>query len=147
MSSNGLEAVTVADWLWDTLTASQDLQDLLGGPVGIQERVAQDTLPFGAELPGIRYTVLPPRDVKVVGMVQVFSSVQFDLVVTAEAQSYGPCIPVYEAAHRLLEGATNAAVPTGQVLTCSRVSGIMYPERDAGIEYRHLGGTYAVEAN
>ena len=79
-------------------------------------------------------------------MVQVFSRVTFDLVVTGEGTSYGPLVPVYQRAHELLEGRANRQTPQGLVLTCSRVSGIIYPERDQGVEYRHLGGTYATEA-
>jgi hypothetical protein len=142
--SNGLEAVTVAEFLWEVLSEDATIQNLLGGDL---DRIAMGTLPFGAPLPGIRYNVLPPRDVKVVGMTQVFSVVTFDLIVTTEGQSYGPCIPLYERAHNLLEGRANHPTSSGLVLTCSRVSGIMYPERESGVEYRHLGGTYTAEAN
>jgi hypothetical protein len=147
----GLEAPTVAQFIWQTLTSDATLLGLLGLPedaddAALAERFAGGTLPFGGTLPGVRWMVLPPRDVKVVGMVQVFSTVQFDVIVTTDGSSYGPAVPVYERVHQLLEGRLNADTPLGQVLTCSRVSGIIYPERDNGVEYRHLGGTYTTEA-
>jgi len=144
--SNGLEAVTVSRAIYEVLsndTAEGGLVEMLDGDL---ERIAQGVLPFGVQMPGVRFTVLPPQDVKVVGMVQVFSRVQFDVVVTSEGQSYGPCITLYERVHNLLEGRVNLTTSSGLVLTCSRVSGIMYPERAQGVEYRHLGGTYATEA-
>lgn len=139
----GLEAITVSEFIYDTLTQDDALMALLDDD---PSRVAAGTLPFGSLSPGVRFTVLPPVDVKVVGMTQVFSRVTFDAVVTGEGTSYGPLVPVYQRVHELLEGEANRQTPQGLVLTCSRVSGIIYPERDQGVEYRHLGGTYATEA-
>jgi hypothetical protein len=57
--------------------------------------------------------------------------------------SYGPVIPVYQRVHELLESQTHQEpAQGGLVLTAERVSGIQYPERAGGIEYRHLGGLY-----
>lgn len=138
----GLEAITVARWVYATLTADPTLQDLLGGAQGAAQRVVEGTYTGTADL-WLTFTVLDPIDVKAVGMVQVMAVTQFQVKAVAKSSSFSSVIPAYQRAHTLLEGRLNQE-PTqgGLILTSQRVSGIKYPERASGIEYRHLGGLY-----
>lgn len=139
----GLEGITVARWVYGTLTADPTLQDLLGGAQGAAQRVVEGAYAGDAPL-WVTFTVLPDfQDVKGVGMVQIMSRVQFQVKVVGKGASYDPLISVYQRAHELLE-AKVAQEPSqgGLILTAERVSGVQYPERANGIEYRHLGGLY-----
>lgn len=138
----GLEGITVLRWLYTTLTTDQALQDLLGGPQGIQQRVKEGTYTGDAPI-WVVYTLLEPQDVKGVGLTHVMSRVQFQIKVVGKGASYTPLIPVYQRVHELLEGKTNQEPAQGGIiLTAERVSGVQFPERANGIEYRHLGGLY-----
>jgi hypothetical protein len=137
----GLEAITVARWVYATLSTDPELQALLGG-ADAPNRIKEGTYSGAAPL-WIVYTILPPVDVKGVGMVQIASNVQFQVKVVGTGQSYTPLIPVYQRVHELLEARlAQEPVQGGIVLTSERVSGVMFPERANGIEYRHLGGLY-----
>lgn len=140
---NGLEGISVVRWVWTTLTTDPTLQGLLGGTQASAEaRVWEGVAPEGTGTPWVVFTVVEPRDVKVVGLAQVFAMVQVQVKVVGKATSYGPLLPVYQRVHELLDGKTNQVVVDGVVLTSERVSGIQFPERVNGIEYRHLGGLY-----
>lgn len=138
----GLESITVARWVYSTLTADPTLQGLLGGAQGAAQRVVEGTYTGTADL-WVSFTVLDPIDVKGVGMDQVMALTQVQVKAVAKATSYNAVIPAYQRAHELLEARRNQEPAQGGViLTAQRVSGIKYPERASGIEYRHLGGLY-----
>jgi hypothetical protein len=138
----GLEGLTVAAWLYASLTGDATLQDLAGGLPALQKRVVEGA-PYAGPAPWwVEFTVMEPRDVKAVGAIQIMSHVQFQVKVVGPTTSYTPLMPVYRAVHRRLESQVNQNAGAGQVLTSERVSGIQYPERTNGIEYRHLGGLY-----
>lgn len=142
----GLEGITVSRWVYQTLTADQALQDALGGPQEAARRVVEGAYAGGGDL-WITWTVIPDwQDVKGVGAVQIMSRVQFQMKVVGKGTSYAPLLPVYQRAHELLESKV-AQEPSGGglILTAHRVSGVQYPERANGIEYRHLGGLYEAE--
>lgn len=138
----GIEGITVARWVYATLTTDPTLQGHLGGLDGARQRVVEGR--YGGTAPlWITYTILEPQDVKGVGLVHIFARVQFQIKVVGTGASYGPLIPVYQRVHELLEGKTNQEPAQGGiVLTAERVSGVQFPERANGIEYRHLGGLY-----
>lgn len=138
----GLESITVARWVYATLTGDPTLQDLLGGPQKAAQRVVEGTY-TGTEPLWITFTVLDPIDVKGVGMEQIMALTQVQVKAVARSSSYASVIPAYQRAHTLLEGRLNQEpAQGGLILTAHRVSGIKYPERTSGIEYRHLGGLY-----
>lgn len=138
----GIEGITVARWVWSTLTSDPTLQGHLGGAQGATQRVVEGTYGGSADT-WVTYTLLEPQDVKGVGLVHVMARVQFQIKVVGKGASYTPLVPIYQRVHELLEGRTNQEPAQGGViLTAERVSGVQYPERANGIEYRHLGGLY-----
>jgi hypothetical protein len=142
----GLEGLTVARWVYGTLTTSQALADALGVPLeSLEDYVWEGVAPGGLDY-WVVFTVQSPRDVKGATMTQIMSAVAVQVKVVGKAQSYGPLAGPYKAAHDALEGRTNQPVQDGLVLTCHRVSGVQYPEQVNGIEYRHLGGLYETNA-
>lgn len=137
----GLEGLTVAQWIYGTLTGSAQLQTLAGGLSALQKRVVEDEY-TGTATWWITFTILPPIDVKSADTLQIMSQVQFQVKVVGQTLSYTPLMNPYRAVHAALEGRTNQDTTLGRVLTSHRVSGVQYPERTNGIEYRHLGGLY-----
>lgn len=138
----GIEGLTVARWVYGTLTTDPTLQGLLGGPQGILQRVKEGQYDGQADT-WVVFTLLEPQDVKGVGLIHVMARVQFQIKVVGKGASYTPLVPIYQRAHELLEGRTNQEPALGGlILTAERVSGVQYPERANGIEYRHLGGLY-----
>lgn len=143
----GLEGITVARWVYGTLTTSQALADALGVPLeALEDHVWEGTAPGGVEPAWVVFSVLPPVDVKGATMTQIMSMVQVQVKVIGQTQGYGPLLAPYKAVHDALEGRTNQPVQDGLVLTCHRVSGVQYPEQVNGMEYRHLGGLYETNA-
>lgn len=139
---HGLEAITLAHFLWDTLTEDPDLQALAGSADALKGRVIESAT-LGPSPWWITFTMLPPVDVKTVGLIPVMASVQAQVKVVGPTKSYAPLVPVYRRVHALLEGRTiPVEAGAGTVLTMGRVSGIQFPEQANGIEYRHLGGLY-----
>lgn len=137
----GLEGITVARWVYTTLSTDPTLQGLLGG-ADATNRIKEGTYSGTAPV-WVVYTILPPVDVKGVGMTQLASAVQVQVKVVGTGSSYTPLIPVYQRVHALLESRTNQEPAQGGIiLNAQRVSGVQYPERTNGIEYRHLGGLY-----
>lgn len=139
----GLEGITVSRWVYATLSGDPTLQDLLGGAQEAPKRVVEGLYQGDATL-WVVFTVLPDfQDVKGVGMVQIMSRVQFQVKAVCRGTSYAPVIPVYQRINELLESkVAQEPAQGGLILTAERVSGIQYPERANGIEYRHLGGLY-----
>lgn len=138
----GIEGITVSRWIVGRLSADAMLRNMAGSAAALQERIAEGTYPGTAPW-WIVFTILEPQDVKGVGMEQIMSRVQFQVKVVGKGASYLPIVPIYQRVHALLE-AQQAQEPAagGLILTCERVSGVQYPERADGIEYRHLGGLY-----
>lgn len=142
----GLEGITVARWVYGTLTGDPTLQNLLGGPEKAAQRVQEGTYTGDAPV-WVVFTIVPDwQDVKAVGLEHIMSVVRVQVKVVGKGSSYNPLVPVYERIHALLESRV-AVEPAqgGLILTAHRVSGVQYPERAGGIEYRHLGGLYETE--
>lgn len=138
----GIEGITVSRWIVQHLSADPDLQARAGGQAALQERIAEGT--YAGSAPWwIVFTILEPQDVKGVGMVQIMSRVQFQVKAVTKGASYAPIVPIYQRVNTLLEAQQDQEPALGGlILTCERVSGVQYPERTDGIEYRHLGGLY-----
>lgn len=122
---------------------------LSGGATGavVGGRVYPDEAPAGTACPFVVFTVDEALDVMVVGGEIVYGRVPVTVRATTEGRSYSPLGPIAFAVFADLHGARNVPVAGGGIILASyRTSGIMYPERAAGVDYRHLGGTYLIEA-
>lgn len=143
----GLEGITLLRWITEQLSDDAALAVAIGVTVeNLPDQMGEGVAPAESDptKPWIVFTVIEPRDIKVVGGIQVMAQTQVQVRCTTKGDSYAPLIPVYQRVHTLLEGQRLQA-PTGHdglVLSCERVSGIQYPENAQGIQYRHLGGLY-----
>lgn len=146
MTTNpGLETITLSRFIYQQLAADTQLQNLLGGTAEAGKRITEGVYAGTADR-YVVYTIVPDaNDVKGVGVTHVMTRAQVQVkAVAARATSYNAVIPIYQRVHAILEGRATPTEVTqgGLVLTCHRLSVIQYPEREDGVEYRHLGGLY-----
>lgn len=148
--SERLADITVAiqEWVVSRLTDSADLADALGiDTEDVAARIWDSPPPPDADLPYIDVMVTEPRDVGALGLIQVMASALVTVKVVGREESYEPLRPVAVAIHAALQGRTGDQVSGGgAVLSSDRLRAVAYPEVTEGVEYRHLGGTYAVNA-
>lgn len=140
--------VAIQEWVVTRLSTSVDLANALTIPLNeVAARLWDATPPMDADLPYIEMNVSEPRDVGGVGMAEVMASAEVTVKVVGREEGYEPLRPIAAAIHAALHGRTGDPVAGGgAVLSSRRVRALAYPEQTQGIEYRHLGGTYAVNA-
>lgn len=132
----GLEGLNLSAYVYQRLAQDPALVGMLGAASHITEGPATQEPPF------VTFTILDPQDVKVVGMIQVMARVEVQVRVTIQGSSYATARPIYKRVHQLLEAQSNQVAGGGQLLTIHRVSAVQFPERENGIDYRHIGGLY-----
>jgi hypothetical protein len=137
--------VAIQEWAVAALS-TQQMADALGVPLAdVPLRIWDSTPPSGAAEPYVELMVSEPRDVGGVGMAEVMASAELTAKAVGQAESYDVLKPVAEAIHASLHGEVSVPVSgSGIMLAARRVRAVAYPEHTDGIEYRHLGGTYAV---
>lgn len=114
-------------------------------PADVPARIWDSPPPLGAEEPYLEVTVAEPRDVGGVAMAEVMASAEVTVKTVGQAEGYEPLKPILEAIHAALHGVTNVPLAgDGWLLSSRRVRSVAYPETTDGVEYRHLGATYAV---
>lgn len=147
---HGDEGVQALEWAYGRLSQSQALADAIGVPLAeVDDRVWPDVAPTGTGSPWVVLSIVDWNDVAALGPVsRVYTGVALDVRVTGQARTYAPLGPVSRAVYDALHGRTNDPLSAGgMMLSAKRVSGVQYPEKAAGIEYRHLGHTFQVEIN
>lgn len=144
----GDEGVQAMEWLYATITGSQDVADSLGVALeALPDRVWPDPAPGGTVAPFIVFSVSESLDALAVGpQPRIFTTVPAIVKVLDEARDYSGAAPVARA----LYAALVAQPPTplaegGHMLSATRTGGVQYPEQADGIEYRHLGHLLSVE--
>lgn len=140
-------SVAIQEWAVAALS-TQQMADALGVPLAdVPSRIWDSTPPSHAPEPYLELVVSEPRDVGGVGMAEVMVAAELTVKTVAEAEAYDPLTPVAAAIHAALHGVTSVPLNGGGMLLAStRVRAVAYPENSGGVEYRHLGGTYAINA-
>lgn len=140
--TDGLEGIAVAQWAYKRLTEDPALQVLAGSAAALRARVLDQPPPQDLKPWWIEFNVLPPRDVRGADATKIMAAVDLQAKVVGPTMSYGALLEPYRRVHAVLEHRSEVVVAEGVVMTSIRVSGVQYPERTNGIEYRHLGGLY-----
>lgn len=146
----GDEQQQAMEWAYGRLSQDQALADAVGVDLAdLPDRVWPDVAPGGTPSPWVVFSTVTATDRAAVGPVDRISTVvPMDVRATAQARSYDPLAPIARAIYRALHGRTNDDLADGGVMLCAlRTSGLQYPEKAEGIEYRHLGHTFQVEIN
>lgn len=138
--------VAVQEWAVAALQ-TQQMADALGvdAPADVVARIWDSTPPSGATEPYVELVPSEARDVGGFDMVEVMASVELTVKAVGDAEAYDPLRPVAAAIHAALHGVRSVPLTGGgMMLSSRRVRTVAYPETTDGIEYRHLGGTYAI---
>lgn len=137
--------VAIQEWAVGALR-TQQMADALGVPLeDVPGRIWDSTPPSGATEPYVELIVTEARDIGGVGMTEVMAAAELTVKAVGQAEGYDPLLPVASAIHAALHGQTSVTLTgSGVMLSSRRVRSVAYPEQQQGIEYRHLGGTYAV---
>jgi hypothetical protein len=136
---SGTEGLTVAGWLYERLSSDAQLASLVNG-------VFDTVAPPDAVLPFVVISeVGTPTDTNALPASRVLVTGEWQVRVTVEGMSWQPASAAVQRIDALLQGAT-ASRTDGEVLGCTRVSTVKYPETSNGRHYRHLGGVYQIAA-
>lgn len=139
-------SLAIQEWIVTALTSSAELAAALG--VESEEVAARlwDSSPGpDATLPYVDIVVAEPRDVGTVPMVEVMAAAEATVKLVGEVEAYEPLRDAYLAVHAALQGKVNVPLTGGgTMLSSHRLRMVAYPEQSQGVEYRHLGGTYAI---
>lgn len=146
----GDETVQAQEWAYGRLTQDAALAAALGLTLPeVDDRVWPDVAPGGTPGPWITLAAAVSTDRAAVGPADRISTVvTLDVQVISALRSYAPLAPIARAIYDALHARTNDPLSDGgMMLAAKRTSGIQYPERAEGIDYRHLGHTFQVEIN
>jgi hypothetical protein len=141
--------VAMQEGIVGLLTASLALREALDEPdaEGVASRVWDSPPGPNETLPYVEVTVVPVRDWGGVGMTEVMSGALVNVKAVDQAEGYEDLRPIAKAIHQALHGVLNYPVSGGgQLLSVRRRQPIQLTETTQGVEYRHLGGQYEVEA-
>lgn len=147
---HGDELTQVAEWLYVTLSTSEDLAAALGTTLAdLPNRVWPDVAPTGTASPWVVYSTIEGRDTLAVGNgPRLMSTVPVNVrAITkgADPSAGGPASQVF---YRLLHGELNVPISGGgMILSSLRTQPLSYPENAGGIDYRHTGGLFNVIVN
>lgn len=149
MSGPGvIESLLIDEWLMARLNGDVTLRAILNVPAG-ERRVASPTAPEKwGDGPFVTFAdATPLTEVKVVNGRRVMGRARVDVKAVKRTGTYsGDLRQAAERIDVLLDGASGAA-GDGTVLSCVRDGVIRYVEPEHGqIEWRHLGGTYTIQA-
>lgn len=114
---------------------------------GLGAKVFPDFAPKDATWPVIIFQCQdPPRDVRGVGTSSVMVDTLYIVKVVAQADSYDDLADPARVLHGALTTSTGDAVGDGLVLTSIRENQYSMTEVDEGVQFRHLGGIYRIQA-
>jgi hypothetical protein len=145
---HGDEGVAIAEWLITTLGSDLEVADALALGPGepASNRIWEGVAPEGTPWPVILFTIVDTNDVAAVGPgPRLVTNAVVDVKGVDEGETYARLKPLARRLADVLVGNHNEALADGGLLlTCSRRSGIQYPDQAEGVQYRHLGATFAV---
>lgn len=130
------EIVRVDEWLYSLLHGDPELA---GVPVAAY--VAKQ----GTAYPRVQFNFQGGSDVVAVGAIRIMLTGLWQVKAIVQAESYASVIPLVDRIDALLHG-KQGQVSDGVILGCKREQPIAYVEESDGLQYRHLGGLYRIEA-
>jgi len=131
----------VEPWLWATLTEDEVLSALVAGH--FSATLSPDPLPD----PYLTFLMQSTRDVVGMSGDTISTDNLYIVKAVARSSSWDEVEAIFSRAHALIHR-PNAVMQSGSgSLTCVREQIVQYPEIDAGVQYRHLGGIYRIRAS
>lgn len=133
--------------LWVRQQIASVAADLDAIATGLSSRVFLDYAPKGTTWPVVIFQCQDePRDVRGVGLATVMVDTLYLVKAVAQLEEYGPLAPIAKVLHTAMTTATGSQVDGGTVLTSVRERQFAMPEVSEGVQVRHLGGLYRIQA-
>ena len=127
------DSTVVAAWITSALASLS---------AGIYEGVA----PVGAAEPYIVFSFVTAPDTATVSGDIVWTRPDVDVKAVCEGGSFTPLTSLAAGIHAALHGVRYESTDNGTIYASRRVASIRYTETSGGKVYRHLGGTYRIQA-
>lgn len=143
----GAEQAMVDTWVEARLSDVAVAASLNAINAGLSGRVFLDYAPKGTAWPVVIFQCQdPPRDVRGVGTSSVMIDTLYIVKTVAQVDEYAPLAPIASVLHAAMTTSTGDAVGDGLVLTSVRNDQFSMVEVDEGIQFRHLGGVFRIQA-
>lgn len=142
----GAEQVLVDIWVQDQLESKAAELDAIA--TGLSTRIFQNFAPEGTPYPFIVWQCQdPPRDVRGVGTFRVMIDTLYLVKAVFQGTSYIPLAPIARVIDDAMTSASGSAVGgDGLVLASVREQQFAMTEVESGIQFRHFGGEYKIQA-
>jgi hypothetical protein len=135
------ESIGIDRWLYQTITASVELQTLFGGDV----RYYSDKTPQDVVLPFIMGTFISGLDTKGVEAHLIFTRCTYAIKVVDQTSSFKVISDMYKIVHNLVQDG-RGEVEDASIYSCKRFAPWRIADDDMGKEYRQIGGLYEIIA-
>lgn len=113
-------------------------------PLGVD--VYEGTAPADAPEPFVTFQFVSTPDVTTMSGDIVFARFDVDVKAVCSGGSFDPITSISDGIKAALHGVRHHAVDGGQIVTSRRIASLRLPQTVGGKPYRHLGGTYRIEA-
>lgn len=141
----GAEEAMVDQWVKAQLVLQATALDALS--TGLSTRIYLDVAPKDAVLPVIVYQCQDqPRDVRGVGTFTVMVDTLYLVKVISKGVDNATNADVAKVIHTAMTSSNGSSVGDGAVLTSVRERAFKLAEFESGVQYRHLGGIYRIQA-
>lgn len=131
----------IEPWLFDILSTDADLIALVG------ESVSGTLSGELLAVPYVTFLLQDHTDIQGVGGQEIMGDCLYMVKAVDRSAGWDTVRPIAERIHALLHRPhTNITIPNGS-LTTIRERIIQYPEVEEGVQYRHLGGIYRIQAS
>jgi hypothetical protein len=134
----GVEIIATEQYVMERLAARPALVALI--PV---DRHFSGPAPSGTAFPYIRADFLTSPDLQALGAVRVWSRPRYNVYVVDRAGSFVPLEAAASEIDAALQGSSGTA-RGASIRDCEREAVYAKIETVAGVQYRHLGGRYAM---
>jgi hypothetical protein len=132
------EVYRVDSWLYSVLHGDATLLGLVTG-------VYADLAPLEAVFPFVVFTLQDGSDVGTVNGLRIWTRATYTVRVVTDQPSYSLITAAADRIDVLLHRAS-AVVTGGAIISCVREEPLRYTETTGGKVYRHLGGSYRIQA-
>jgi hypothetical protein len=131
----------IEPWLYDLLSTDSEIVDLVG------ESVSGTLSGELLATPYVTFLLQDHGDIQGVGGIEIMGDCLYMVKAVDRASGWDTVGPIAARIHALLHRPhTNITIPNGS-LTTIRERIIQYPEVNEGIQFRHLGGIYRIQAS
>lgn len=144
MTLVGAEQDLVDRWVDARLTAHAPFDAI---SVGLTSRIYSEFAPRTAKYPFIIYQAQSPaRDIRGVGTARVMIETSYIIKAIAQTEWYTDLSPIVAEIDALMTLEQGVITSDGAIFTSVRQNQFRLVEIDTGVQFRHFGGEYLIQA-